>query len=97
MTILLKNIIKKNFFLYDLLVKILLIFKYNKNWKVFFYNTKKDLKFNFDNLSEINKNSTILVKKQNDIFNFAIPIKTNYFESSDLKSLEKICLFVFLT
>ena len=58
----LKNIIKKNFFIYDLLIKILLIFKYNKSWQVFFYNTKKDLKFNFDNLNEINKNSTVRLK-----------------------------------
>tara|TARA_E500000178_G_C16966387_1_gene728655 strand:- start:110 stop:904 length:795 start_codon:yes stop_codon:yes gene_type:complete len=93
MTILLKNIIKKNFFLYDLLVKILLIFKYNKNWKVFFYNTKKDLKFNFDNLSEINKNSTILVKKQNDIFkykfNYAIfELLSKKYLNENLKILE---------
>ena len=74
MIIFLKNIIKKNFFIYDLLIKILLIFKYNKSWKVFFYNTKKDLKFNFNNLNEINKNSSTLVKKQNDIFKY----KFNY-------------------
>ena len=93
MIILLKNIIKKNFFLYDLLVKILLIFKYNKNWKVFFYNTKKDLKFNFTNLNEINENSIILVKKQSDIFkykfNYAIfELLSKKYSNKNLKILE---------
>jgi len=89
----LKNIIKKNFSLYDFLIKILLIFKYNKNWKVFFYNTKKDLKFNFNNLNEINKNSSILVKKQNDIFkykfNYAIfELLSKKYSNQNLKILE---------
>jgi predicted O-methyltransferase YrrM len=89
----LKNIIKKNFFLYDLLIKILSIFKYNKNWKVFFYNTRKDLKFNFDNLNEINKKSSILVKKQNDIFkykfNYAIfELLSKKYSNENLKILE---------
>ena len=89
----LKNIIKKNFFIYDLLIKILLIFKYNKNWKVFFYNTKKDLKFNFDNLNEINTNSSLLVKKQNDIFkykfNYAIfELLSKKYSNENLKILE---------
>ena len=89
----LKNIIKKNFSLYDFLIKILLIFKYNKNWKVFFYNTKKDLKFNFNNLNEINKNSSILVKKQNDIFkykfNYAIfKLLSKKYSNQNLKILE---------
>lgn len=93
MIILLKNIIKKNFFLYDLLVKILLIFKYNKNWKVFFYNTKKDLKFNITNLNEINENSSILVQKQNDIFkykfNYAIfELLSKKYSNKNLKILE---------
>ena len=70
----LKNFIKKNFFLYDLLIKIILIFKYNKNWRVFFYNTKKDLKFNFNTLKQINENSNMLYGKQNDIFKY----KFNY-------------------
>ena len=90
---LLKNIIKKNFFLYDLLVKILLIFKYNKNWKVFFYNTKKDLKFNFTNLNEINENSSILIRKQKDIFkykfNYAIfELLSKKYSNKNLKILE---------
>ena len=74
MIMFLKNFIKKNFFLYDLLIKILLIFKYNKNWRVFFYNTKKDLKFNFNTLKQINENSNMLYGKQNDIFKY----KFNY-------------------
>ena len=74
MVTILKNFIKKNFFLYDLLIKIILIFKYNKNWRVFFYNTKKDLKFNFNTLKQINENSNMLYGKQNDIFKY----KFNY-------------------
>ena len=93
MIIFLKNIIKKNFFIYDLLIKILLIFKYNKSWKVFFYNTKKDLKFNFNNLNEINKNSIVRLKKQNDIFkykfNYAIfELLSKKYSNQNLKILE---------
>ncbi len=92
MIIFFKNLIKKNFFLYDLLIKIILIFRYKRHWKVFFYNTKKDLKFNFDTLKEINENTSILYE-QNDIFkykfNYAIfELLSKKYSNKNLKILE---------
>ena len=92
----LKNFIKKNFFLYDLLIKIILIFKYNKNWRVFFYNTKKDLKFNFNTLKQINENSNIHIISKNktnqeifDLFNELIQAHRDQHNLKKIESLEQ--------
>ena len=65
-----KKYIKRNFFLYDLVVKILYILKGKTSWKILFYNTKKDLDFNIKNLKEINKSYNFSFEKINDIFRY---------------------------
>lgn len=87
------KILKKNFFLYDFLVKILLILRYKKNWKVLFYNTKKDLDHNLHCLSQLNKNTFKYIKKNPDIFkykfNYAVfKLLSKDYQNTDLKILE---------
>ena len=65
-----KKYIKKNFLLYDFLLKILLILKRKISLKVLFHNTKKDLVFNLDNLKKINEFSNFLPEKTDDIFKY---------------------------
>ena len=65
-----KKYIVRNFFLYDLLVKISYIIKAEASWKILFYNTKKDLDFNLKKLKEINKSCNFSSKKINDIFRY---------------------------
>ena len=65
-----KKYIKKNFLLYDFLLKILLILKRKINLKVLFHNTKKDLFFNLNSLKKINEFSSFSPEKINDIFKY---------------------------
>lgn len=64
----LKKILKKNFFLYDFFAKLKLIILHKK-FGILFYNTKKDLNFNFNILSKIS-NSDFTYNDIPSLFNY---------------------------
>ena len=66
-----KEIIKKNFFLYDFFTKLSLIIFHKNNIRILFYNTRKDLLYNFNILSNI-ADSKFSYNQISSLFNYKI-------------------------